>query len=79
MLFRSLLLAREANVVIEDHAFAGQLRESLATAMAQGARRLEPQHWKHQPIAVRVLTWSSYGLARLLTGLFAYGRADEFT
>ena len=75
----SLLLAREANIVIEDHAFAGQLRESLVTAMTQGARKLEPRQWQHQPITVRVMTWLSYGLARLLTGLFAYGRADEFT
>lgn len=75
----SLLLAREANIVIEDHTFAGQLRESLVTAMRQGARRLEPSQWKHQPVTVRVMTWLCYGLARLLTGLFAYGRADEFT
>ncbi len=75
----SLLLAREANVVIEDYAFAGQLRENLVAAMAQGASKLEPKHWKHQSIPARVMTWMSYGLARLLTGLFAYGRADEFT
>ncbi len=75
----SLLLAREANVVIEDPAFAGQLRESLVTAMAEGATKLEPRHWKHQSLAARTMTWLSYGLARLLTGLFAYGRADEFT
>ena len=75
----SLLLAREANIVIEDHAFAGELRESLVTAMSQGARRLAPQDWRRQPFPVRMITWLSYGLARLLTGLFAYGRADEFT
>lgn len=75
----SLLLAREANIVIEDRSFAGQLRESLVTAMSEGARRLAPKDWKGQPFPVRVLTWLSYGLARLLTGLFAYGRADEFT
>lgn len=75
----SLLLAREANIVIEDRAFADRLRESLVTAMAQGAKRLASQDWKRQPFPVRVLTWISYGLARLLTGLFAYGRADEFT
>jgi len=75
----SLLLAREANIVIEDQTFAGQLRESLVTAMAEGSRKLEPKYWQRQPFPVRVMTWLSYGLARLLTGLFAYGRADEFT
>ncbi len=75
----SLLLAREANIVIEDQTFAGQLRESLVTAMAEGSRKLETTYWQRQPFPVRVMTWLSYGLARLLTGLFAYGRADEFT
>jgi cardiolipin synthase len=75
----SLLLAREANIVIEDQAFAGELRGSLVSAMSSGARRLAPQDWKRQRIWTRAMTWISYGLARLLTGLFAYGRADEFT
>jgi len=75
----SLLLAREANVVIEDPEFAGQLRESLVRAMSTGAKRLAPQDWKRQHIWTRAMTWLSYGLARLLTGLFAYGRTDEFT
>lgn len=75
----SLLLAREANVVIEDPGFAGELRQSLAAAMADGARQLRREGWKHQPLTVRTLTWMSYGLARLLTGVFAYGRAEEFT
>lgn len=75
----SLLLAREANVVIEDRAFAGELRESLASAMSTGARQLAPQDWKRQRLWTRAMTWVSYGLARLLTGLFAYGRGDEFT
>lgn len=75
----SLLLAREANVVIEDRTFAGQLRESLVMAMARGAKQLASQDWERQAFPVRVLTWLCYGLARLLTGLFAYGRADEFT
>ena len=75
----SLLLAREANVVIEDTEFAGQLRASLIKAMSTGAKHLAPQDWKRQHILARTMTWLSYGLARLLTGLFAYGRADEFT
>jgi hypothetical protein len=47
--------------------------------MTEGAQQLERQGWNQQPLAVRALTWTSYGLARLLTGLFAYGRADDFT
>lgn len=75
----SLLLAREANIVIEDRAFAADLRQSLAAAMAAGAREVKREGWKKQPLPLRVATWFAYGVARLLTGVFAYGRAQEFT
>jgi len=75
----SLLLAREANVVIEDEGFAAQLRESLLAAMNEGAAQVKRERWRNQPWPVRVFTWLCYGLARLLTGLFAYGRPREFT
>jgi cardiolipin synthase A/B len=74
----SLLLAREANVVIEDDGFAGQLRDSLLAAIAEGAAQVKRESWAAQPWPVRGLTWASYGLARFLTGVFAYGRAKEF-
>jgi cardiolipin synthase len=75
----SLLLAREANVVIEDDGFAAQLRESLLAEMYGGASQVKRERWRNQPWPVRAVTWFCYGLARLLTGLFAYGRAKEFT
>jgi cardiolipin synthase A/B len=75
----SLLVAREANVVIEDRAFAAELRQSLAEAMAAGARQVKPERWKRQPLPLRVATWLAYGVARLLTGVFAYGRERDFT
>ena len=75
----SLLLAREANVVIEDDGFATQLRESLLAEMNAGASQVKRERWRSQPWPVRAVTWFFYGIARLLTGLFAYGRAREFT
>src|SRR5512134_41731 len=75
----SLLLAREANVVIEDEGFAAELRDSLLAAMTEGSAQVRRESWSDQPWTVRVFTWFCYGLARLLTGLFAYGRAREFT
>ena len=74
----SLLLAREANVVVQDRAFAGELRARLVTAMADGAREVQPENWRAQPLALRIATWVAYGVARFLTGVFAYGRAREF-
>jgi hypothetical protein len=58
---------------------AVQLPEHLLTAMTEGAAQVRRESWSGQPWPVRVVTWGCYGLARLLTGLFAYGRAREFT
>jgi cardiolipin synthase A/B len=73
----SLLLAREANVVVDDATFARQLRQSLADAMANGAKRVEPARWR-MPLSSRLMTWICYGLVRFLTGWSSYGRATEF-
>ena len=61
----SLLLAMEANVVLEDPAFAIQLLQSLLDAIKHGSERVAPEDWKNQPFITRVLSWISYGLARL--------------
>jgi cardiolipin synthase len=74
----SLVLAREANVVIEDPGFAGELRESLMGAMEQGSTQLQRERWTGEPWPVRTATWVCYGITRILTGMFAYGRAKEF-
>ena len=75
----SFLLAREANVAIDDRGFAAELRDDLAHAMAAGARQVKRERWKEQAVALRTTTWVAYGVARLLTGVFAYGQAREFT
>lgn len=69
----SLLLAREANVVIEDREFAAGLQADLVAAMAEGARQVKAEGWKNQPLAHRAASWLAYGLGRVLTGVFAYG------
>ncbi len=69
----SLMLAREANVIVEDRVFAAELRLSLHRAMEEGAIAVPREHWFHQPIWKRVPIWISYGLVRLLMGAFAYG------
>ena len=74
----SLLLAREANVMIDDAGFACDLRASLTAAMDLGAQRILPARWHHQPLPLRALTWICYELVRFLTGWSSYGRAGEF-
>ncbi|HUP96168.1 MAG TPA: cardiolipin synthase ClsB [Burkholderiales bacterium] len=75
----SLLLAREANVVADDARFASELRASLGVVMADGARQVKAESWHRRPLPDRIAHWTCYGLARLLTGLFAYGPAKEFS
>jgi cardiolipin synthase len=70
----SLLLAREANVFVEDARFGAELRASLEEAMRAGARPLAPQQWQRQPLWERVLTWSGYGIARALIVFAGYER-----
>ena len=74
----SLLLAREANVVISDGVFSRKLRASLQTAMQTGARQVAAESWHKRPLPERIAHWTSYGFARLLTGVSAYGQAREF-
>jgi cardiolipin synthase len=56
----SLLLAREANVVVRDEKFARELRQSLQAAMRQGASELPVDRWQHLPWHSRLLRWASY-------------------
>ncbi|MCL4800758.1 MAG: cardiolipin synthase ClsB [Burkholderiales bacterium] len=70
----SLLLGREANLVVSDRRFAQELRESLYRAMEEGAEAVEPQRWRRQPLFRRVKIWIAYGIARFLIGVFGYGR-----
>lgn len=68
----SLLLALEANVVVDDRTFASTLRASLDQAINIGARRISEQTWKSQPVMLRLASWLSYGLIRFLIGITGY-------
>jgi cardiolipin synthase len=69
----SLMLAREANVIVEDRRFAVELRASLRAAIEQGARVVAKTRWFRKPLWLRVKIWIGYGLARLAVGMFGFG------
>ena len=75
----SLLLAREANVVIDDEPFALELRASLDDAMALGAKRVDIESWEHQSLPQRMMTWICYEFVRFMTGWSSYGCTREFS
>ncbi len=60
----SMLLAREANVVVEDAAFAQDLRRRLVQAMAQAGQHLEPAGYAGRPLRQRLLDRLAFGLMR---------------
>jgi len=68
----SLLLAREANVFVDDVGFAAELRASLEHAMQADATALPPREWKRQPLWRRLLIWATYGLARSLISFYGF-------
>ena len=61
----SLLLAREANVVVEDTAFARDLRQRLVHAMQHAGHRMDPARYAGRPLRQRVLDRLAFGLMRL--------------
>jgi cardiolipin synthase A/B len=62
----SLLLAREANVVIEGTGFAGELRDCLNNAMNQQSGLIEHAAHIRRPRTQRMLDWFAYGIMRSL-------------
>ncbi len=65
----SLLLAREANVFVEDGDFAIHLRGSVLRAMNEGARELRAEDWRKLPLLSRAASWLAYQAVRLAVGL----------
>ena len=74
----SLLMAREANVVVRDPFFSLQLRSELEKMIGEGARRVPPQHWALRPRAYKALLWIAYGVVRLMMGMIGYGGNEWF-
>jgi cardiolipin synthase len=75
----SLLLAREANVVVEDAGFALGLWSSLEQAIVAGAEPVRRMEWRAQWLSARIMPWLCYEIVRFLIGWSSYGRARDFT
>jgi cardiolipin synthase len=61
----SLLLAREANVVVEDVAFAAVLRARLMQAIRQEGREMSADEYRNRPLRQRVMEHVALALMRL--------------
>jgi len=72
----SLLLAREANVVLEDAAFAVHLTGSLQQAMADGAEQVLAESLHRQSWLEKAVSRFAYFLVRLAVGMSRYGGSE---
>jgi len=68
----SLLLAREANVVVDDVVFAQDLRARLEAAFEQGGVRVDPAVYANRPWRQRFLDRIAFAVMRVL--LFLNGK-----
>ncbi len=68
----SLLLAREANVIVDDVAFAQDLHVRLEQAMNDDSDRIDPAAYANRPWHQRWLDRLAFGLVRI--GLFINGK-----
>lgn len=73
----SLLLAREANVIVDDELFANQLRFCLEKAMVEESTRVLQEKWKDQSWISRTMSWVSYYIVRVLRGMVGYKRKNN--
>jgi len=65
----SLLLAREANIVVRNEVFSSQLLASLNLAIQLGAVEVRNEVWMKKPLLKRTANWLAYNLVRLMIGL----------
>jgi cardiolipin synthase len=70
----SLGRAREANVFVDDRAFAAELRGSLHEAIEYRARAVPANYWGRLSFELKARIWLSYRLARLLMIIYGFDR-----
>jgi hypothetical protein len=61
-------------VFVDDTGFAADLRKSLEEAMREGASALRPQEWEGQPLARKLLIWTTYWIARSVISFLGFER-----
>ncbi|MEP6702075.1 MAG: cardiolipin synthase ClsB [Betaproteobacteria bacterium] len=69
----SLLMSREANIVVRNAGFADELRREVLEIIASGARQLVPDDWRNRSPVHKAAVWAAYGFVRFTMGIFGYG------
>ena len=71
----SMLLAREANIMVQDTAFASELRSEICSSIREGAHQVSAQEWLQGNLFKRALSWAVYGMVRAFMGII--GNSNE--
>lgn len=72
----SFLLAREANVVVEDHHFATAMGHELSRAILEDSSRVLREAHAQRPMRLRIYSWLCYGLLRV--AVFMWGMSGRY-
>ena len=72
----SVLLAREANVVVKNALFARELRDDLLGRLAHDAVQIDEAMLRRARWGYRIVPWLAYQLVRAMIGLTGYGREE---
>ncbi|PPC85750.1 MAG: cardiolipin synthase ClsB [Methylotenera sp.] len=68
----SMLLAREANIVVQDSAFASELRDEIKQSIQQQSVQVSAQEWLQKNTLKRVMSWLIYGAVKAVLGVIGY-------
>jgi cardiolipin synthase A/B len=74
----SLLVAREANVIVRDRTFTDELKGALKQMIENGARPVAAADWKGRSRLYKAVIWIAYGIVRLGMGFLGYGGEEWF-
>ncbi|MGO9446123.1 MAG: cardiolipin synthase ClsB [Thiobacillaceae bacterium] len=65
----SLVLSREANVVVNDKKFANELRDCLISAMELKSSKVEAKSWANRSALQKMRDWMAYAVVRVLAAI----------
>lgn len=68
----SMLLAREANIVVQDATFASELRSEIRQSIQQESVQVLAQEWMHRNTLKRAMSWLIYGVVKGVLGLIGH-------
>ncbi len=68
------MLAREANVVVQDNIFADQLRASLKQAIAKESTLVARTGWQSKSWLYHATNWLSYYVIYYAQSILGYGQ-----